>query len=465
MRSRRSRCAMLAAALLVVLVGRGGAPATADDPIHTLLRRLRATDDPLERLRLLEPLAASGVERGASALVDVVLRDPELSVRRAAVTALAGMRLEAAGKMLLSLVGAGGPRQVRETVADVFRTRPGGIAALLGRLQDPAATQVERVLVLEALARYEDDASRAALFERSRDADPAVREAAWRALALRRDAKDARLLLIAQLLRHSLEDGSALEALDAFEPALDASLVPALEHLAASPDAEVQDAAEALLACIPPPPPPAPPVAPGAPAPAPDDRYAKPKQPVDDESVPPPGMARPKYDLVYVCDVTGSTTVTLPLLKQRILDETAAFGRLGASVRVGFVGYRDVDVNRDQLHPEDILLLTLDRARLKAFLARLGAHGIDRNGASLAPALRVSLDRMPWRWRARREVQVLGDDDADDRADAILTVGMHFRADRTRTRVLYVRRTRNSVPPEYFDLAKAGGTVRPELLE
>jgi hypothetical protein len=468
MRTRLLARALVLFALVVV-----GAPvAQADDPLLALLRRLRATEDPEQRIVLLGTLAATNVSRAAEAVADVVQRDPELKVRRAAVGALAAMPLLDIEERLVALALKGGPRLVRATIARVFMDRPGGAALLVSRLQEPRTVPIERTLLIELLTRFHDDASLSALLTSARDPDPGVREAAWRALAERKDGLPQRSMVMGRLLAQALVDDTGLEVLDAFEPMLTAEHVPLLQPLATAPDHEVRLATRALIvrlneearqgAAAPRPAPPPQPPAPVGPA----DRYGGPKRPVHEEEVPPPpGSAKDRFDLVYACDCTASTYNSLIVLKKRILREFLSLKRLGASVRIGFVGYRDVDANRDRLDPADILLPTPNVRRVEAFFKRLESGGIDRNGASLAFALRTSLAQVPWRWNARRELQVLADDAMDDPKDAILTVGTHFRSDDIVAHIVYVRRTRLTVPPEFYALAAAGGRPDLELLD
>jgi hypothetical protein len=258
-----------------------GHAAHADDPILNTLRRLRASDDPVERIRLISSLAATGIERGVVALMDVVQNDPELKVRRAAVTALAGMKHESVAERLVELVGLGGPRRVREIVAQRMRERKDGAELLVRRLDRETVTAVERALLLEVLAGFDDDLSRSVILTRCRDQDPGVREAAWRALARRDDAGTLRSTLIDRLLSLAPRDGSGAEVLDAFGDVMTSAHVPALERLAvASDDIEVRSAAEELILRVRDLPPDGPPKAAGAQPPAkPDDRYAKPDQP------------------------------------------------------------------------------------------------------------------------------------------------------------------------------------------
>ena len=63
-----------------------------------------------------------------------------------------------------------------------------------------------------------------------------------------------------------------------------------------------------------------------------------------------------------------------------------------------------------------------------------------------------------------RPLSLQSDGPCGDLPIALAAVKLHFRADRTRTRVTYVLRTRSDVPPEYADVAREGGTGVPEVV-
>ena len=75
------------------------------------------------------------------------------------------------------------------------------------------------------------------------------------------------------------------------------------------------------------------------------------------------------------------------------------------------------------------------------------------------------LDRMGWRWNASRCVHLIADSKCHDPRTAKLVVRVHFAADTTRTRVVYVLRTRRSIPDEMKEIARLGGTGVVEVLE
>ena len=149
---------------------------------------------------------------------------------------------------------------------------------------------------------------------------------------------------------------------------------------------------------------------------------------------------------------------------RRIQDELNLLTRLGGSVHVGIVAFRGGHGAAAQ-RAMQVLLPCFDLARVDAFLHGLDSGGVDDRGAPVAAALQESLDRMPWRPDARREVRLVADSGCDDPGTARATVSIHFRADGTRTHFAYVLRTRTKVPPEYVDLARLGGTDVPEALK
>jgi hypothetical protein len=313
------------------------------------------------------------------------------------------------------------------------------------------------MLALEALAWFEDRDTLERILSLSQGPADAVREVAWRTLARRRDAPAERRVAMIRVLAEARDAAAALAALDALLPAAHPDLKPIVERHAASLEPAVQSAAVHFLARV---------AAteegakPGGGGPPPD-RYAPPGGPP--EPPPPDAPPRARYDFVYALDVTGSTVATLPGLKTKVLDEVALLDRLGASVRVGMVAFRDGPRGGD-LAAFEILPPTFDRPRLEAFVRALEPRGVDASGAAIASALHEALDRTPWRWDAVRQVQLYADTGLDDARAAGETVEAHYRADATRTRVAFALRTRGVVPPGLADLARRGGTGTVELL-
>lgn len=153
--------------------------------------------------------------------------------------------------------------------------------------------------------------------------------------------------------------------------------------------------------------------------------------------------------------------MNLPRLRRRIEKEVQQIMEFGGSVRVGIVAYRG---RRALKEAGDVLPLTFDAKKIRTYLQALKTGGVDDRGAAIAEALHDALDRMDWRATAKRRVKVFADTGAHEPKRALANVSIHFRADRTRTSVAYILRTRTVVPPELAALARAGGTGTVELL-
>jgi hypothetical protein len=290
------------------------------------------------------------------------------------------------------------------------------------------------------------------LLELTEGDDAHLRGEALRALRSRPAARGRLVERLGKILRRSRGKESLLQALDLLEDLEDLAMLPLVERLGTFLEPEVRVAAGHLeeklkhLAAV------------QRARRAVLEGYGAPKPP----SEPP---ARARFDLVFAVDVTGSTVVVLPDLKARIRREVELLERLGCSVRVGIVGYRfwkDISLKTPRA---EVLPLTHDRERVEAFLAALKSRGPDSQGDDVANGLTQALARMGWRWNAHRSVALLADSPCHDPLGAKLVTAVHFRADRTRTRVLYVLRTRRSVPEEIRELARLGGTGLVELLE
>ena len=439
-----------------------GAPALAGEDVREFRAALSHEKDPERRIALLPRIAAVGGTAAALALAEILENDPDVRVRAAAARALGRTDAEKVIPLLVERAREGGPSLSRAAVARALSERHGGDAKVLEVLSDPKTSEGDRVLLLRSLAFFADAATRAALVAAAGAEAFSVRDAAARALAVRRDARGECLAALLRLLNEARGREAVLSALDAVEPALDVSMRPVLERIAASTDAAEREAATYLLAAL---------TrleaanAPGAAPKPPADRYAR---PVEDDGDTPYGRRHPsqraRYDIVYTIDATGSTTMTLEGLRDRILDEMALLLRLGASVRVGVVAYRGGH-GTEARRSMDILLPAFDPDRVAAFLRELKPGGVDERGAAVTAALGEALDRIPWRWDARRDVHLLADSVCDDPATAFATVSVHFRGDDTRTSICYVLRTRTKMPPEYADLARLGGTGVPETLK
>ena len=433
----------------------------AGSDLEKTLAALARSDDAQERLAQVARLVSIQGTRAAGALARLVHHDPAIEVRLGAARALGIIKAKNALDLLVEGVQTGGPLRVRTTLAKALRRHKGATQALLARLKSKRTTLLERGLVLRALGVFDDDETREVLQSRATSKQPYLRGEAIRALVMRSDVKPGPFLV--ELLEKNQDADTLVTAIEAAEPVAGPDMRPALKRLETFLDPAIQEAATHLLERIR--------IAEALakakaekPAPEPKDRYHDPKgEPGDGPNAEP--VSRGRYDRVYVLDATGSTSTMMPFLRLRILREMDLLTEVGSSVRVGIIAYRGGRNAQQRARGLDILPLTFDLGRVRTFMGGLRPKGVDNRGASVATALHEALDRMGWRPGARRMVKLIADSGIDDRKAACATVAIHYRADRTRTHVAYLLRTRSKVPPELTDLARHGGTGAPDVFD
>ncbi len=446
------------------------APASAGADLKKIQAALAGEENPQRRLAQVVRLADHGGAPAARLLAHLVEHDADVDVRAAAARALGRIKADNATTLLTARLVEGGPRQVREGIRQGLARRSDGRTQVLELLRDDRTAESDRLLLVAALQAFQDDASLQALFESLGSERSAVRGAALAAIAARSDHVARRVAQLGLRLSKARDEEQIMQLLDVCDAVLHATMRPAIQRHASSLEPAVRDAAEHLLreldrrkvraAARKPKVDPAP----GDP----DSRYAKPKSRDDDKDEPqepPPATPRNRFDIVYAIDATGSAHPNLPGLRARIKQEMALLLQSGVSLRIGIIVYRGGRTARERRASLEILSPTFDARAVHAFLEEIQARGVDDRGAAVAPALHQALDRTPWRWAATRVVQILADSDVDDRRRAARTVRMHFQADRTRTRVAYVLRTRTRVPPAFGELARLGGTGVAELIK
>ena len=444
---------------VVLWVGAGLRPVSAGTELDDALRALSFAKEPKARLELVAKLAAHDTDRVVATLARLARQDDSAAVRAAAVTALGRSKNGKADKLLQGVLKHGGPLGVRRATAVALGTRPDGVDAILDVVDAKTALRLQRAVAVDALGFLRDHKSFVMLQRHATDAKSPYRIEALRALARRDDRKKERLTTYVRLLTTARDRETTMTLLDAAEGFAHPTMRPAARRLAESLEPAVKEAAEHLLHCIR--------EASARPAAPPADvgeghRYAKPHPDLPPVETPPPDPGpRGRLDLVYMLDVTGSAFQNLPRLRARILREFELLEDVGTSVRVGIIAYRS---RRERRRAEDVLPLTFDGDRLRAFLEKIDPGGVDDRGAAIGKALHEALDTMPWRHHARRRVMLFADTGLGDPREANRVVSIHFRTDKTRTRVAYVLRTRTVVPDELERLAHLGGSRYVELL-
>jgi HEAT repeat protein len=433
--------AIIAALLLASALARG------EDPVAGLLDRLAGAQDPADRIALVRQLAGEGSVRAAAALARLVRADPVPAVRIEAAAALGRIPGEETTAILLDLLGEGGISGVRQALArslDGEERR----AALLERLDSPKPDTLGRALLTEALGEFGDPASLHALLSAAADekGDVTRRIVSLQALSRRGDAGEQVTELLAAVLGRSRDTTLLMAALDAIRGRPDPALLPGAERALTFPEGPVREAArhavdllrfEAARR-----------VAAAAAAAAAEEGYgSNPPTP----PLPPPD--RPRFDIVFAFDSTGSVCGHLDLIQERILLRCRGLTNLGCDVRVGVVAFRTAR----QPETTQVLPLTHDLDVVRRFIADVKASGADSQGAAIHLGLVEGLDRMPWRRGARRAITIVADSRCHDPERSISIAKIHLAADQARVHVLYLLRTRTKVPDSIRDLAAAGG--------
>ncbi|MDJ0975504.1 MAG: hypothetical protein QNJ98_13655, partial [Planctomycetota bacterium] len=202
-------------------------------------------------------------------------------------------------------------------------------------------------------------------------------------------------------------------------------------------------------------------------APKKDERYAKPEGDVpvpDDDDTPEVRQPkRPRQDIVWVIDVTGSTRTVLASKKGRILEQVNSLASDRQSTRLGVVIFRGGHSLRDRKQGISVVPLTFDHDRVARYIVEIEARGTDDRGSAIPMAVHTALDQMAWREGARREVRLDLDGGCAKPAKAKATIARHF-AHGTKCFVTYTLRSRRRVPEEVDAFAELGGTRGARIL-
>jgi hypothetical protein len=434
--------------VLALLVGtaRGGG-----DELQGLLENLGRAEDPTARRELVAELATQTPVRAAERLRDLVRTDPDPSVRVAAANALGTSPVKECLDFLLEVLPEGGPRELRRAIARSVTKRDGreALVALLRREieKDPEKRGKDVLasgLMIEALGEDTSLAAAAILEKLARDADAFVRVESLRALAGHPVGRETAPQLLSQVLGKHHDLDTVLACLDIAESLADTDFRDLADLMQTFLEPEVQGAVEAVrrrLAFL--------------------DAVAAAKKAAKDgygSTAPPdPPPPRPRVDIAYMFDASGSVCGHIDLIKRRIRREAETLTRTGCDFRLGLVAYRDRGVSLQQWVTLT-MPLTYDLAKAEAWIDGVAAGGCG-TGSAMPEAFAEALSRMGWRWTARRQVALISDSGAGERSRAENLVRLHFLADRTRVDVWYLYRTRPKVPPDIERIAKVGGGV------
>lgn len=135
---------------------------------------------------------------------------------------------------------------------------------------------------------------------------------------------------------------------------------------------------------------------------------AAPVEPAPERGERPAPLTIDDLDLVFVMDTTGSMRRELQDIQANLVGIIRVLNRLAASLRVGFVAYRDRGEGYITLqHPLQAMNAS-NLSQMVGFVGRLGASGGGDDPEAVDEALRQAL-AMPWRSNAEGRVIVIGD--------------------------------------------------------
>jgi HEAT repeat protein len=436
----RMRASLLAAVLLLAAVS---SPAIgADDGLDDLLKELARAKEPSVRVGVARLLAARGGSRAAGVLAKLVKSDPHPDVRTEAALALGRIKADNALELLLELLPDGGIHPVRDALARAIALRNGGADALA--LLDHTRTDLlGRGLLVEALGEFRDPATLHRLLTLSVSTEKLLRIEALRALSRRGQAEEEFLSAMLAVLMKSRNTALLMGVLDLVEKHPEPALIPGVRRALTFPEPAIRNAADHALAHL------LYEERKRAGVVAAKDGYAPPGTPRK------PPEDRPRFDLVFALDATGSVAGKLPVLRKRIADRALFLESMGADLRVGIVVFR----GHRRAGEGQVLPLTHELPAVLTFLESLETGGTDSGGAAIYLGLTEGLDRMGWRWNARRSVFLFADSKCHDPSRSRAIASIHLAADRTRVNVLYLLRTRHEVPESILELARIGGGV------
>lgn len=417
-----------------------------EDQLKDLLAALEGSADVTTRCSLVRKIVSQNSPAAAARLLRIAKNDPAPEVRATAARGIGSMKdVQDAEQLQLALLDYGGVKEVRRAVAAGLIDRGGQLPALLRILADPEMTALSKGLVVEAIASFPGPEPVVVLERLARGPDPFLRCEALRGLARHPEGQGFLPSVLVDVLGEHQDLETVLSGLDLASDFADGDFRPLADLLDTFLQPEVQPAVESARARI---------------------EYmealaafdARKGTVYDSGGEPPePPPPRPRLDMVYVFDATGSVVGHLDLIIRTIKDEADVLRRAGGDVRLGLVAYRDTPKRRATWETH-ALPLTYDVERAEQWFRDVDSGGADSRGAAIARGLHQGLDRMGWRWsKARRHCMLVADSKASSQADCENVAGIHFRSDRTRVHVWYLARTRTQIPESVSALSRVGG--------
>jgi len=412
--------------LILVLLLLTPAAAVATD-LASLLRTYRRTSDAERRREVVVQMADCRHPQTTAELDRIARDDPDVGVRVAAVLALGEQEGEAADVRLLEATVRGGVDPVRRALAS-------------GRID-----RLERLRLVETLGALPSLDAYGDLVTAAGDDDADVRAAALRAIAvhpigraeigdtlvetLRRFRDLPTVVTVLDLVEdHALDRWREIEPLVAerFEPSIHEAAITLGQQFEFREAMRLKQRKEA-------------------------EGYALSRDEMPEEPQP-----RSRLDVVYAFDATGSSVGQIAQVKRFIADHAGPLVMVRRDARVGIVAYR-VGSRASPRTRTEVLPLTHDVNAALRFVQGIDQRGADSQGAAIAEAVEIALDRMPWRPNARRQVWLLADSKIDDPPRAYRTARQHRQADGTQLSVWYWCNTRVTEPEDLKQLAEKGG--------
>jgi HEAT repeats len=405
-----------------------------------LQNAFRAADGPEERVKVVLEIAKLDSRRAASMLKKIASEDRSAFVRETAVDGLGTCGSDRALDHLLELLAEGGPEVLREAVARAVARKDGGPKRLLDGARDKDIESHRRCVAIAALGCLSDPATLHGLYTLSQSDDYVVRTEALRALGRRADAVEDLAAALASIYRSRLDAATRLLVLDLIEARPDPTLLTtlkapprprhplvkeALRHAIATLEREQFLIRQRAAA---------------------ENGYGTPDPP----NMPEP---RPRFDLVFTFDATGSMSGMAGRVRRVIDSRVKELGAETADIRVGVVIFRQTQKGVSWKYPE-VLPLTHDLDRVREFLDGFKqGFPADSQGAAIYHGLHLGLDRMVFRNGATREFLLFSDTGCHDFSLCRRVVIRH--ADEVRIRFAWCGR--RSPPADIRNLASLAG--------
>jgi len=367
--------------------------------LQNAYRKAKGVD---ERVKVVLELGNVDTKKSAALLREIAEGDPDDWIRRTAVAALGKLKHDCATELLFELLPEGGSAPFRKELILAVVRRTGGRDRLIEILKKGGIRPHRKAVLVEMLSHLDDPVTLHLLYRLAESDQYILRTGALRALGPRLDAADDLPLVLARILKERSDSASLLCVLDLIEARPYPNLLPVLEKLPPMRDPRVTEAVDHAikvikiekwkeikrLAEL--------------------DGYDPPKPPVT------PPKLRPRYDLVYAFDATGSMKGIAGRVRRIIAERVKELGGVTSDIRVGLVVFRQTKKGVNWKSP-DVVPLTHDLSLPREFLITFDHNFVaDSQGAAIYHGLHLGLDRMPYRANVVREFTIFCDTKCHD---------------------------------------------------